>query len=164
MTASFQDCKKAHDIGINVVPRVINAVADAGLGGEVAEMAKEYNVSAEEMALKLKDRYDGYHFNSKMLDIYNPFSLLSALKNRELKDYWFRTGTPTYLIRLLAHNHENLNDLTGHYYRPADFVDYKADIENPLAKAILEGKFAAKDSIRVSCDPATGGIMRFSKG
>jgi ATP-dependent Clp protease ATP-binding subunit ClpB len=36
-------------------------------------------------------------------------------------------------------------------------------IENPLAKAILEGKFAAKDSIRVSCDPATGGIMRFSK-
>ena len=37
-------------------------------------------------------------------------------------------------------------------------------IENPLAKAILEGKFAAKDSIRVSCDPATGGIMRFSKG
>jgi ATP-dependent Clp protease ATP-binding subunit ClpB len=37
-------------------------------------------------------------------------------------------------------------------------------IENPLAKAILEGSFAAKDTIRVSCDPATGGIMRFAKG
>ncbi|OMG55171.1 ATP-dependent chaperone ClpB [Azonexus hydrophilus] len=37
-------------------------------------------------------------------------------------------------------------------------------IENPLAKAILEGKFVAKDTIRVSCDPATGGIMRFAKG
>ncbi len=37
-------------------------------------------------------------------------------------------------------------------------------IENPLAKAILEGKFAAKDTIKVSCDPATGGIMRFAKG
>jgi ATP-dependent Clp protease ATP-binding subunit ClpB len=37
-------------------------------------------------------------------------------------------------------------------------------IENPLAKAILEGKFAAKDVIHVSCDPATGGIMRFAKG
>ncbi|MGB5206672.1 MAG: ATP-dependent chaperone ClpB [Azonexus sp.] len=36
-------------------------------------------------------------------------------------------------------------------------------IENPLAKAILEGKFGAKDTIRVSCDPATGGIMRFAK-
>ena len=36
-------------------------------------------------------------------------------------------------------------------------------LENPLAKAILEGKFAAKDTIRVSCDPATGGIMRFAK-
>ena len=117
---------------------------DNCLGGEVAEMAKEYNVSAEEMALKLKDRYDGYHFNSKMLDIYNPFSLLSALKNRELKDYWFRTGTPTYLIRLLAHNHENLNDLTGHYYRPADFVDYKADIENPLAMIYQSGYLTIK--------------------
>jgi ATP-dependent Clp protease ATP-binding subunit ClpB len=37
-------------------------------------------------------------------------------------------------------------------------------IENPLARAILEGKFAAKDTIKVSCDPATGGIMRFVKG
>ena len=37
-------------------------------------------------------------------------------------------------------------------------------IENPLAKSILEGKFAAKDVIHVSCDPATGGIMRFAKG
>jgi len=37
-------------------------------------------------------------------------------------------------------------------------------IENPLARAILEGKFAAKDTIKVSCDPATGGIMRFAKG
>ncbi len=36
-------------------------------------------------------------------------------------------------------------------------------IENPLAKAILEGRFAPKDIIRVSCDPATGGIMRFAK-
>ena len=36
-------------------------------------------------------------------------------------------------------------------------------IENPLAKAILEGKFGAKDTIRVSCDPAKGGIMRFAK-
>jgi len=36
-------------------------------------------------------------------------------------------------------------------------------LENPLAKAILEGRFAAKDTIRVSCDPATGGIMRFAK-
>ena len=35
--------------------------------------------------------------------------------------------------------------------------------ENPLAKAILEGRFGAKDVIHVSCDPATGGIMRFAK-
>ena len=117
---------------------------DNCLGGEVAEMAKEYNVSAEEMALKLKDRYDGYHFNSKMLDIYNPFSLLSALKNRELKDYWFRTGTPTYLIRLLAHNHENLNDLTGRYYAAADFVDYKADVERPLPMIYQSGYLTVK--------------------
>ena len=44
-----------------------------------------------------------------------------------------------------------------------ELLDLEQQIENPLAKAILEGRFAAKDTIRVSCDPATGGIMRFAK-
>ena len=80
----------------------------------------------------LKHRYDGYHFSSNLTDVYNPFSLLNAFAKRELRDYWFSSGTPTYLIRLMNHTQEDLNELTGRYYRPEEFVDYKADVEQPL--------------------------------
>ena len=50
----------------------------------------------------LKDRYDGYHFTEDSPDIYNPFSLLNALADRELGDYWIASGTPEFLVRKLS--------------------------------------------------------------
>ena len=64
-------------------------------------MALNYGCSPEEMFLRIKERYDGYHFASVSEDIYNPFSLLSAFSDNELDNYWFSTGTPTFLIRQL---------------------------------------------------------------
>ena len=48
-----------------------------------------------------------------MLDIYNPFSILNALSKKILADYWFRTGSPTYLVRLLSHFDENINEMVN---------------------------------------------------
>lgn len=59
--------------------------------------------------------------------------------------YWFRTGTPTYLIRLLNHTNENLNELTGRYYDPSEFIDYKADVEKPLPMIFQSGYLTIKD-------------------
>ena len=110
----------------------------------VANMALAMGLDKEEMIERLVKQYDGYHFSRGMVDMFNPFSVLNALNEQELRSYWFATGTPTYPIRLLKHNHENLNDLTGHYYRPADFGDYKADIENPLAMIYQSGYLTIK--------------------
>ena len=52
---------------------------------------------------KIKLRYDGYHFSSVSDDIYNPYSLLNALCDQQLDNYWFASGTPTFLIRQLQH-------------------------------------------------------------
>ena len=79
----------------------------------ISEMAESYLCSVGEMKEMLKRQYDGYHFGRKMIDIYNPFSVLNALASQNIQDYWFRSGTPTYLIRLLNYNQENLNELTG---------------------------------------------------
>lgn len=68
----------------------------------ITDMAAEYGCTTEEMKLQLKLQYDGYHFSKRMTDMYNPFSLLNAMKKNTLGDYWFRSGTPTYLIRLLT--------------------------------------------------------------
>lgn len=117
---------------------------ESNLGKEMDEMAVEYGVSPKEMRTMLQKQYDGYHFSSRLADIYNPFSVLNALKSGSLGDYWFATGTPTYLVRLLAHAQENLNELTGRYYDTRDFIDYRADVERPLPMIYQSGYLTIK--------------------
>ena len=111
----------------------------------VSAMAERSRCSFEEMKSLLKQKYDGYHFSDNMTDVYNPFSLLNALDSLRLRDYWFSSGTPTYLIRLLAHFKENMNELTGRYYSPEEFIDYKADVERPLPMIYQSGYLTIKD-------------------
>ena len=111
----------------------------------IADMAVEYRCTPENMKQRLKEHYDGYHFSDRLTDIYNPFSLLNALDSRRVYDYWFRSGTPTYLIRLLSHFNENMNELTGKFYAMEEFVDYKADVEKPLPMIYQSGYLTVKD-------------------
>lgn len=111
----------------------------------ISAMAERNRCSFEEMKFLLKQKYDGYHFSDNMTDVYNPFSLLNALDSLRLQDYWFSSGTPTYLIRLLAHFKENMNELTGKFYRQEEFIDYKADVEQPLPMIYQSGYLTIKD-------------------
>ncbi|WP_300228958.1 ATP-binding protein [uncultured Bacteroides sp.] len=111
----------------------------------VRDMASIYHCTEEEMMQRLKGQYDGYHFSDSLTDVYNPFSLLNAFNKKSIRDYWFSSGTPTYLIRLLAHFKENMNELTGKYYRTEEFIDYKADVEQPLPMIYQSGYLTIKD-------------------
>ena len=111
----------------------------------IATLAKKYHTTPEGMLEMLKRRYDGYHFSGNLTDVYNPFSLLNAFSMKELRDYWFASGTPTYLVRLLNHTQEDLDELTGRYYDPREFVDYKADVERPLPMIYQSGYLTIKD-------------------
>ena len=113
--------------------------------GPISDMADREGISKEEMTGLLKRQYDGYHFSKAMTDIYNPFSLLNAFATQDMQDYWFRSGTPSYLIRLLAHTDENLDELTGKYYDPQEFIDYKANVEKPLPMIYQSGYLTIKD-------------------
>ena len=111
----------------------------------IATLADAMQCTVEEMKAWLKRQYDGYHFSTNMADIYNPFSILNAFDKQEIRDYWFATGTPSYLIRLLQHSREHVNELVGKYYRPALFVDYKADVEQPLPMIYQSGYLTMKE-------------------
>lgn len=111
----------------------------------IRQMAKKFKVEEPEMKRMLKLQYDGYHFSPAMQDIYNPFSLLNAFDMKMLRDYWFATGTPSYLIRLLGHSNEQMNELTGKYYDASEFIDYKADVERPLPMIYQSGYLTIKD-------------------
>lgn len=108
-------------------------------------MSEVYKCSYEEMRTMLKSHYDGYHFSDSMTDIYNPFSLLNAFDAQRISDYWFKSGTPTYLIRLLSHTGENMSDITGKYYAPEEFIDYKANVEQPLPMIYQSGYLTIKE-------------------
>ena len=68
---------------------------------DVDRLAKNLEVTPEEALMKLKENYDGYHFTYPSPDIYNPFSLLTAMEKGKIGSYWFGSGTPTYLIKML---------------------------------------------------------------
>ena len=112
---------------------------------QIHELADTNGYAYEEMVKLLKKRFDGYHFGPRLKGVYNPFSILNTFSKMIIRDYWFRTGTPTYLVRLLQDSHENLNDITGKYYDESEFVDYRADKEMPLPMIYQSGYLTIKD-------------------
>ena len=71
------------------------------MSGHIDNMGEKLGISRDGVILKLKEKYDGYHFSWPSPDIYNPFSLLNAMLDIKFNDYWFGSGTPTYLIEIL---------------------------------------------------------------
>ena len=78
----------------------------------IAELSETTGKTEEETLDELRIRYDGYHFKPGGIGIYNPFSVLNTLARLEYGDYWFETGTPTFLVELLKLHHYNLQNLT----------------------------------------------------
>ena len=111
----------------------------------IHELAEDLGKDYDETVRLLQKRYDGYHFGRRMTGIFNPFSILNCFNTLELLDFWFSSGTPTYLVRLLAHCDERINELVGKYYAASQFIDYKADVERPLPMIYQSGYLTIKD-------------------
>lgn len=78
----------------------------------IEQLGEAYGDTEEDTLNKLKIRYDGYHFEENTVGIYNPFSVLNTLAKLRYKDYWFETGTPTFLVDLLKMHNYRLLDIT----------------------------------------------------
>ena len=111
----------------------------------VKQMAEVMECSEDEMKLKLKKQYDGYHFSKNLnLDIYNPFSIIKTFDKMEMESYWYESGTPTYLEKLMEGHNVNMQKLTGRSYERKYFIDYRADKEDPLAMLYQSGYLTIK--------------------
>ena len=102
-------------------------------------MAESYRLTDEAMRARLKRKYDGYHFSKALRDIYNPFSLLNALDESDLKDFWMATGTPSYLVRLIGSHPIRIEEELGKNFDLTYFADYKGDIERPIPMLYQSG-------------------------
>ena len=92
---------------------------------------------------RLKDEYDGYHFCEDVSGIYNPFSVLSTLRKNRYGNYWFETGTPTYLVELLKNSMFPLDRIDG--YKTGKDILNGIDPNSPVAMIYQSGYLTFKD-------------------
>jgi len=111
----------------------------------IEELADMDGETVEETKTRLKNMYDGYHFSKRLIDVYNPFSIINAFANNSLDSYWFRSGTPSYLMRLLSKCSEDVMQYTGRYYDEDTFISYKADSAMPLPMIFQGGYLTIKE-------------------
>lgn len=96
---------------------------------DIRQMAEEYECTPEEMHAKLKAKYDGYHFSENSPEVYNPFSLMNAFDDKKLSNYWFSSGTPTFLICQMQHfrtdimSLEHIEASASAFDRPTEAMD-----------------------------------------
>jgi len=107
---------------------------------ELQMLAEKQNLTFDEAVDKMTKQYDGYHFALQTDALFNPFSVLNTLKFGTFRNYWFQTGTPTYLVDLLKESDYDLRLLVeGIQAKPSDFAEYRADVKNPIPMIYQSG-------------------------
>lgn len=110
----------------------------------IDKLAQTLNISFEEAAEELKMNYDGYHFTQHCPDIYNPFSLFSALEDKDYRSYWFATGTPTFLMDSIRNLDYYLPDFNNLKANEAELSASEVYNDNPIPMLFQTGYLTIK--------------------
>ncbi|MGM9706191.1 MAG: ATP-binding protein, partial [Prevotella sp.] len=116
----------------------------------IDDFAEAQQITREEAIAGLKQQYDGYHFTWPSPDIFNPFSLLNAFQDRDYTNYWFSSGTPTYLIEMLKKFHVVPSKIGGGKLPASAFDAPTENMRNITPLLYQSGYVTIKDYNRVS--------------
>lgn len=112
----FSDLNNLNDISMDYRYIDICGITDKELhenfDNDVALLGERNGLATEECYIKLKELYDGYHFDYDTVGLYNPFSIFNTFSKLKFSDYWFETGTPSFLVYLLKHSNYRLDRIT----------------------------------------------------
>jgi hypothetical protein len=106
--------------------------------------SKQVSLPVPDLIEKIRYWYNGFCFSSACVPIYNPFSLLMLLDMQEFRNYWFETGTPTFLIRLLKSRNYDIQDMDDMQVDELAFSSYEVDDLNPEALLFQTGYLTIK--------------------
>lgn len=141
----FSAANNLEDISMNKKYASICGISENELhsyfDAEIKDFAEEENVTLDEMYALLKKKYDGYHFSTKSMDLYNPFSLLNALKSRNLSNSWFATGTPTYLAKILKKKSYDLTSFNEDVVSTAEGMASFGNGEENIVAALYQSGY-----------------------
>ena len=132
----FSDLNNLRDISLAPAYSTLAGITQQELetyfGEEMDIIAKEKGLPPAKLRADIQRWYNGYSFDTKDL-LYNPFSLLNFFSDRQFKNYWFATGTPTFLVKLLRER--NVVKLDSIQVDAAAFNSY--DLERLETYALL---------------------------
>jgi len=146
----FSDLNNLVDISFNHEYSTICGLTQEDLEKEfsfnIQELAKTEGVSYNEMLEILKKKYDGYHFSDKLVNVYNPFSICNAFYAKRLGDYWFESGTPTFMVHLLEQSSFDIPDLEKNIVINERELDiYRVSYSNIIPLLFQTGYLTIKD-------------------
>ena len=148
----FSDLNNLQDISMDERYADICGISEAELSENFSEdirnLAEANGQSLEEASIALKERYDGYHFNPwTSYGLYNPFSLLNTFAKNRYGNYWFETGTPTYLVELLKRYRYNLYKMANEKVTSKILDSTDASSTNPIPVIYQSGYLTIKGYI-----------------
>jgi len=115
---------------------------------EIEALANKLKLPINETLETLRKRYDGYLFAQEGDNVYNPFSLLNTFASRVLKDYWYATGTPDFLVKYLKEAHYFIPDLEGDVRLDDYGLDkHRADAHDPIPILFQTGYLTIKEYV-----------------
>ncbi|MBT3388108.1 MAG: AAA family ATPase [Desulfobacula sp.] len=94
---------------------------------------------------KLRRHYNGFRFTVAKEKVYNPISILNALKNQDYQAYWFETATPTFLANLIMEKNFYLPQIETESLLKESFSTYELDNLAPIALMQQTGYLTFKD-------------------
>ena len=118
----------------------IHANFDEGVG----LLAEANGMTQEECYARLKRDFDGYHFTIGSPGMYNPFSMLNTLASQQFRDYWFETGTPSFLVYQLKKTGYPLESMTTEELSTDTLNSIDIMDENPLPLLYQSGYLTLK--------------------
>ena len=114
-------------------------------GESVKELAVANDLSVEETYTQLAEMYDGYHFCEDSTGIYNPFSLLNTLDSKRFREYWFETGTPSFLVKMMKETSYDVTRLSGDEVGSSLLTNVDSAFANPVPFLYQAGYLTIKD-------------------
>lgn len=112
---------------------------------ELEQLGETHQLSFEETVEKMTNLYDGYHFCEFTEGVFNPFSILNVFDGYKFSNYWFQTGTPTFLVEILQESNYDLRLLLDGIEAPASsFTEYRVNSNNPIPLIYQSGYLTIK--------------------
>ena len=148
----FSDLNNLRDISMEEdyagICGITQEELEANFQSEIQALATRQDLTYQQALAELKQWYDGYLFHQAGKGMYNPYSVLSALVKREIKSYWFSTGTPTFLVNYLQEAHYYIPDLDGNVeLNESGLETYRAAAEDALPILFQAGYLTIKEYI-----------------